>query len=208
MNKAIVSKTFSAKKYTDIKLYGKAFGVLEGMTNNVNFPNIQDKVDDLNAKIQRYKTSITNAEQGGKVNTIIKAECRRELETYMQELAEYVQQTSKGNTEMIYTAGFDVHKKPVRVGELEKPERATVKIAHSSGSVWFSCNVVDRALFYIFEYCLAPCTDDSVWIQVTSSRRKILIEGLISGQEYCFRVAAARTHPSRIWSEVVRSYVI
>jgi len=76
------------------------------------------------------------------------------------------------------------------------------------GSAWISCNGVDRALFYVFEYCAAPLTADSVWIQVTGSRRKMLIEGLTSGKEYCFRVAAARTHPSRIWSDVINSYVI
>jgi len=60
----------------------------------------------------------------------------------------------------------------------------------------------------VFEYCLAPYTADSVWIQLSGSKRKILIEGLVSGQEYCFRVAAARTHPSRVWSDPIRSYVI
>ena len=76
------------------------------------------------------------------------------------------------------------------------------------GSALVTCDRVDRALFYVFEYCEAPLTADSVWIQVAGSKRKMLIEGLTSGKQYCFRVAAARTHPSRVWSEVVRSYVI
>ena len=208
MDKAIVSKTFSAKKYKDLKLLGKASSILEQMTNNAHFPNIQAKLDELKAKIQRYETSIINSNQGGKLSTIIKGECRRELEAYLQELADYVQLTSNGDAGIIYSAGFDIHKKSVRVGELDRPERVTLKMGFSKGSVWLNCDVVDRALFYVFEYCLAPCTADSVWIQLSGSKRKILIEGLVSGQEYCFRVAAARTHPSRVWSDPIRSYVI
>jgi len=74
MDKAIVSKTFSAKKYRDIKLLGKASSILEQMTNNAHFPNIQAKLDELKAKIQRYETSIINSNQGGKASTIIKGE--------------------------------------------------------------------------------------------------------------------------------------
>ncbi len=208
MDKAIVSKTFSAKKYRDIKLFGKADVILAQMTNNVYFPNIQEKLDELRAKIASYETSINDSKQGGRLTTVTKAVCRRDLENYLQDLAVFVQQTSKGDATIIISSGFDMHKKPVRVGELDKPQSVIVKPGSSKGEVWLSCAVVDKALFYVFEYCPAPLPVDTVWIQLTGSKRKIRIEGLISGQEYCFRVTAARTHPSRIWSDVVKSYVI
>jgi hypothetical protein len=208
MNKAIVSKTFSPKKYRDLKLLSKAGSILEQMTNNAYFPDIQAKLDELKARTQSYETSIIDSNQGGRATTVIKAGCRRELENYLQELATYVQLTSKGDAVVISSTGFDTHKKPARVGELDKPQNVKIKLGSMRGSAWVTCDRVDRALFYVFEYCESPMTADSVWIQITGSRRKILIEGLTSGKEYCFRVAAARTHPSRIWSEVVKSYVI
>ena len=208
MNKAIVSKTFSPKKYRDLKLLLKAVSILEKMTDNAYFPDIQAKLDELKAKIQRYETSIIDSNQGGKLTTLIKGECRCDLEALLQDLATYVQLTSKGDAVVISSTGFDMHKKAARVGQLDKVQNVRIKLGSSRGSAWVICDGVDRALFYVFEYCLAPMSADSVWIQVTGSRRKMLIEGLISGQEYCFRVAAARTHPSRIWSEVVKSYVI
>ncbi len=208
MDKATVSKTFSPKKYKDLKLLNKAEAVLEKMTNNDYFPNIQSKLDELRAKIQSYKVAIVESNQGGRLSTVIKINCRKELEDYLKELADYVQQASKGNALVLLSAGFDIHKKPSRVGELDKPTYVKLEVGPYKGSLWLSCAVVDKALFYVFEYCLVPMGPDSVWVQVTSSRRKILIDGLISGKEYCFRIAAARTDPSRIWSDAVKSYVL
>ncbi len=54
MDNATVSKTFSPKKYRDFKLLHKAETVLEKMTNNDYFLNIQSKLDELRAKIQSY----------------------------------------------------------------------------------------------------------------------------------------------------------
>ena len=208
MDKATVSKTFSPKKYTDSKLLQKAGTVLERMTDNDYFPNVQSRLDELRAKIQSYTMAISESNQGGRLSTVIKINCRKELEDYLKELADYVQQASKGNALVLLSAGFDIHKKPSRVGELDKPTYVKLEVGPYKGSLWLSCAVVDKALFYVFEYCLAPAGPDSVWIQVTSSRRKILIDGLISGKKYCFRIAAARTDPSRIWSDQVKSYVL
>ena len=208
MNKAIVSKTFSAKKYKDADLLIRAESVSEHMTNNAHFPDIQEKLDELNTRIESYRTALSESIEGGRLTTAIKQECRRKVEVCLQELATYVQLTSKGDAVLISSSGFDTHKKAARVGQLDKPGNVRIILGPMQGSAWISCNGVDRALFYVFEYCAAPFTVDSVWIQVTGSRRKMLIEGLTSGKEYCFRVAGARTHPSRIWSDVINSYVI
>ena len=208
MNKAIVSKTFSAKKYKDADLPIRAESVSEHMTNNAHFPDIQEKLDELNTKIESYRTALSDSTEGGRLSTLIKQECRRKLEDCLQELAAYVQLSTKGDAVLISSSGFDTHKKAARVGQLDKPGNVRIILGSMQGSAWISCNGVDRALFYVFEYCAAPLTADSVWTQVTGSRRKILIEGLTSGKEYCFRVAGARTHPSRIWSDVINSYVI
>lgn len=208
MNKAIVSKTFSPKKYRDLKLLSKAGNISGQMTNNDHFPDIEPKLDELKAKTKNYESSIINSKQGGRLTTVLKRNCRRDLEACLQELAAYVQLVSKGDAAVIYSAGFDVHKKTARVGQLDKVQNVRIEVGSMRGSALVTCDRVDSALFYVFEYCEAPLTANSVWIQVSGSKRKMLIEGLTSGKEYCFRVAAARTHPSRIWSEVVKSYVI
>lgn len=208
MNKAIVSKTFSPKKYRDMKLFSKAGSILEQMSNNAYFPNIEAQLAELGEKIESYKAALSESRLGGRLTTVLKSNCRRNLEACLQELATYVQLTSKGDAAVIASSGFDMHKKAARVGQLDKVRSVKIDVGSMRGSALVTCDRVDRALFYVFEYCEAPLTADSVWIQVAGSKRKMLIEGLTSGKQYCFRVAAARTHPSRVWSEVVKSYVI
>jgi len=71
MDKATVSKTFSPKKYTDSKLLQKAGTVLERMTDNDYFPNVQSRLDELRAKIQSYTMAISESNQGGRFSTAI-----------------------------------------------------------------------------------------------------------------------------------------
>lgn len=208
MKTAIVSKTFSPKKYKDEELLLKARIVLNQMTNNAYFPGIQAELDELNVKVENYMKAISNSNEGGRLTTVLKRDSRLDLENYLKELTDYVQQISKGAANIILSAGFDIYKKPAKVGELDKPMNVKVKPGTIKGSILLSCDVVDKALFYVFECCVAPMNAESIWTQIASSRRKVQIMNLKSGQEYCFRVAAVRTHPSRIWSDIVKSYVI
>jgi len=60
---------------------------------------------------------------------------------------------------------------------------------------------------YSFEYAEAP--DGTLnWIHKTSTRHKILIEGLTSGKQYVFRIAGAVSYPSRVWSDQILTFVI
>jgi hypothetical protein len=45
-------------------------------------------------------------------------------------------------------------------------------------------------------------------VHKTSTKRKLLIEGLSSGKQYVFRVAGAASDPSRIWSDKITTFVI
>ena len=206
--KVIVSTNFAPAKYKDLKLGVFAFSVLEKMTDNPNFPDATALLADLQTKATNFEASMNNIVNGSKVDTVIKKDIRKELEASLQDLSFYVQQACKGDEAIVFSAGFSVHARASRVGPLERPTNVKLQVGDSKGSLYISCEVVKRALFYVVEYCLSPQGPDSVWIQVTSSRRKILIEGLISGQEYCFRMAAARTDPARIWSDVIKSYVL
>jgi hypothetical protein len=208
MNTSIVSKTFSYKKYRDIDMQLVANHIKDSMTDNENFPNPVPALTALEEAIENFSDAFLKIAMGGKVDTLIKNKRRKELENILKELATYVQLTSQGNLAVILSSGFDTHKKAAPVGILPRPESFSLKMGVNKGSVDLSCRVVDRALFYVFEYCAAPADATSVWIQITSTRRKITIENLQSGKEYCFRVAAGRTHPRRVWSNVLTSYVV
>jgi hypothetical protein len=208
MEKATVSKTFSPKKYKDSELSNKAEHVLEKMTNNPNFPNPTPSLATLKLHNENYYEALLKSQKGSMYDTSVKKENRKILETSLNELAEYVQLTCRGDEIMILSSGFNVNRKPALVGQLQKVQNLTVNPGNNYGSVLLSCNVVPHTKIYVFEYCLAPVNTESRWVQVMSSKRKVYIEGLERGKEYAFRATAVGTHPKLVWSEMVLSYVI
>jgi hypothetical protein len=138
----------------------------------------------------------------------MKNDQRALLSTTLQQLADYVQTASRGYEAIILTSGFDVNKKPSTVGPLSKPENFKVVMGSNRGSVVMSCDVVDHAQFYEFEYTEGVATSNSIWFKVTSTKHKLLLEGLVSGKEYTFRVAGAGSDPSRFWSETITTFVV
>ena len=208
MEKVKVTKTFSPKKFRDNKLALKAGAVLNGMTGNPHFPGIEEKLVALRTKLTQYETALSNSLEGGRYNTVIKNYARRELENALGELANYVQIASNGDAAAIAGSGFDIHRKKVRVGPLGIPMYFAVAPGLNTGSIMLSCRAIPHATMYLFEYTLTPVTADSIWIQMVSTRRKGVIEGLQSGRQYAFRVAGAGSNPYRVWCDEILSYVI
>ncbi|HJV78464.1 MAG TPA: hypothetical protein VJ602_08780, partial [Paludibacter sp.] len=81
-------------------------------------------------------------------------------------------------------------------------------IYNNIGTVWVSCEVITSASFYEFEYAEVTADGTLNWIHKTSTKHKILIEGLTSGKQYTFRIAGAASDPSRIWSDQISTFVI
>jgi len=208
MGNAKVSINFSSAKYSDADLSSKANFILDKMTGNANFATPVPPLADLKAANDLYIVSLGKAEYGSKEDTVIKNNNRTALSNVLKALGNYVQTTSGGDEAIILSSGYDVNKKPSSVGQLDKPENFNVKPGGYKGTMLVNCDVVEFASFYEFEYTEFPSSNDSKWIQKTSTKRRLLIEGLSSGKQYTFRVAGAGSHPSRIWSDEVSSFVL
>jgi len=203
-----VTTDFSSKNYTDTELSVKCTKVIDKMSGNQNFPNPTPSLQEIRDTNISYIASLAKADKGSADDRVIKNNWRAKVESQMKELSLYVQITSKGDDVIVSSSGLDVNKKPMAVGALPKPENVTVKIGNNMGSVWASCDAIPSASFYEFDY--AEVTADGVlnWIHKTSTKHKILIEGLTSGKQYVFRVAGAASDPSRVWSDRISSFVI
>jgi len=203
-----VTTDFSSKNYTDTELSVKCTKVIDKMSGNQNFPNPTPSLQEIRDTNISYIASLAKADKGSADDRVIKNNWRAKVESQMKELSLYVQITSKGDDVIVSSSGLDVNKKPMAVGALPKPENVIVKIGNNMGSVWASCDAIPSASFYEFDY--AEVTADGVlnWIHKTSTKHKILIEGLTSGKQYVFRVAGAASDPSRVWSDRISSFVI
>jgi len=203
-----VTTDFSSKNYTDTELSVKCTNVMDKMSGNQNFPNPTPPIEEIRGTNTSYIAALANAEKGSTDDRIIKNSWRAKVESQMKELSLYVQITSKGDDVIVSSSGLDVNKKPVAVGALPKPENVSVKMGNNMGSVWVSCDAIASASFYEYDYAEVTADGTLNWIHKTSTKHKILIEGLTSGKQYVFRVAGAASDPSRVWSDRISSFVI
>jgi len=203
-----VSKNFSTGKYSDEALEIKAQLIHDSMTGNTHFPTPDPPLADLLAAITNFQAAVLKAKNGSKEDTADKNAKRQTLVDLLHKLSYYVQLTSNGGETIILSSGFDVNKQPGTVGVLPKPENFKVSVGANKGSIDLSCDPVAHARFYEFQYTEAPASVNSVWVLKTATKHKLLIEGLASGHQYTFKVAAAGSDPNRIWSDEISSYVI
>ena len=147
-------------------------------------------------------------DQGGKQLTIEKKNARLNLESAMNTAAYQVQDLSGGDEQLIMSAGFDVKRKPAPVGILERPTNVTAKEGPSRGSLEISWDVVPYAYIYEVKYTESPSNTESKWSQTSSTKHRIVINGLTRGKAYVIQVAAAGSNPERIWSDEIISYVM
>lgn len=178
------------------------------MTNNPNFPQPNPALGDISAANDNYLTALDKVENGTKEDTVIKNNLRKVLELLLKSETDYVQQISLGDEAIILSSGFDVNKKPSSVGPLDKPTGFSITVGVNKGSVVAACNVVNHASFYEFELTDMPVTPTSIWLKKTSTKHKLLIDGLTSGKQYMFRVAGAGSDPSRNYSDEISSFVL
>ena len=181
---------------------------VEQMAGNANFPTPNPPLEVITEANASFASALQNVEGGSREDTVVKNNRRKILENLLKIETDYVQQVSEGDEAIILSSGFDVNKKPATVGPLPKASGLIVKAGENKGSILAACNVVPNAAFYEFEYTDAPVYAGSIWNKRTSTKHRLLIEGLTSGKQYVFHVAGAGSDPSRNWSDEISSFVL
>jgi len=203
-----VIRDFSTSRYTDLELSAKATHVVEQMTGNANFPTPMPPLETITTANEEYIVNLGKVEGGSRQDTVNKNNSRKLVESLLQQETNYVQQVTQGNEALILSSGFDVNRRPAYIGPLPKATGFEVKPGNNKGTMQANCNVVPSASFYEFEYTEAPIAPNCIWNVKTTTKHRLLIEGLTSGKQYVFRVAGAGSDPSRNWSDEIYSFVL
>jgi hypothetical protein len=203
-----VSKNFALGKYSDEALVTKSQVIHDSMDGNTHYTDPEPTLSDLQTAITGFQQSIVKSKDGSKEETADKNAKRQLLVNLLQRLSYYVQITSNGDEATILSSGFDVNKQAGTVGVLPKPENFKVMVGDNKGTVELSCDAVANARFYEYQYTKLPLTATSIWTMRTATKRKLLIEGLTSGQQYVFKMAAGGSDQSRTWSDEISSFIL
>jgi len=208
MSKTKIIVDYSTSRYTDSELNVKARIINSSLTANDHFPTLADAAGSIKQQNDLFTVSLENMKNGGKQATLDKNNAREILETLLRSTAISVQEISGGNESLILEAGFDVSRKPVPVGILDRPVNLRAKEGPTRGSLEINWDVVENAYVYEVEYTKAPSIANSVWKHLTISKHRLVINDLMRGEGLAIRVAAVGSDPSRNWSDEIISYVM
>jgi hypothetical protein len=208
MENSKVIVDFSTTKYTDARLYSKANHIIDKMDGNSHFVAAQSFLPTLREANTSYIAALAKTQSGSKEATALKNQTRAALIAVLKKIAAQVQTISDGDRTVILSSGYDVNKKWSKVGPLSKPANFRLQQGSNKGSIYLVCDPIPGAGIYEVEYTEGIPTHNSLWMKQTSTRRKITIANLTSGKEYAFRMAGGGSHLSRIWSEMISSYVL
>ncbi len=204
MYKVLIS--FTTSNYSDAELIVKASEIVKGVTNNSNFPTPSPAIDEVETARVAYSDALAASNSGDHQAVAVKNEQRKVLENLLHDLGMYVIQTGKGDEKILLSSGFDLSKKAEAAGPLDAPENLQVHPAKSKRTVEVTCNRVAHANSYSIEY--RNLTTPNGTATAFATKPKVLITGLISGNQYAFRVLAVGTDSQRNWSDEVNSFVL
>jgi hypothetical protein len=205
---AKASINFSSNNFTDTELNVKAKTITDGIRSTPALAALLDQATAIETENNNYGGLLAQMDSGDKQVTAEKNVSRKTLEKLLNTTGLRVQDISGGDEVIIISSGYDLTKKAAPVGVLSQPVNVQVKAGSTIGTLDISWDVVPNAYSYEIRYTPTPKTSASVYNFTTSTKRKITIENLVSGQTYIVQVAGVGANSKRIWSvEVVSTYV-
>ena len=120
----------------------------------------------------------------------------------MNARAFYVQTETDGDPALIPISGFAVAGTPgTPIGPLPRPENVKAKMGDFPGVIKVSCGAIKGTQMYVYEYRLHDVPNQP-WVQIKlSTKSREEIPGLVSGQNYGFRMAAIGAAGQSPWSD-------
>jgi hypothetical protein len=184
--------------------------ILKSMTNNPNFAGPLPELDDLQTAFKAYQDAlVARRTTGSKLDTTHKNEMRAALEQTYRALAHVVEAKSKNDITVLVSSGFEIIKPAVRKnkGRLEKPSSLEVVGTGKPGSVKISVSKIEGANSYMYQYALAPVTDESQWKILTAATRSVIIDGLELGKPYLFRAGGIGSDTTIVYSDTFTRFI-
>ncbi|HEY1200354.1 MAG TPA: hypothetical protein VGE79_05210 [Niastella sp.] len=178
------------------------FRVVKKMVNNENFPKPPAALTKLKKLLPEYRQSLANALGRDMEMVQTKNNIKTTVINLLQELADYVTATSKGNKGIMLSSGFDISEETGKKGVLAKinilevdvdsPGQATTRVKNARGA---------RA--YIHQYTTEPPTPHTIWVSEGCGLSRYTFKGLASEKRHWFRVVAIGSGMQRAISPVV-----
>ncbi|MEP7168661.1 MAG: fibronectin type III domain-containing protein [Bacteroidota bacterium] len=178
--------------------------VVTKMTGNLFFSTPHPTLATVTADVDALDTLEQETLQGGKVKNKLKQLAKKKLFATMTALTGYVQTTSLGDEDQILSAGFELKRKPVKLGLLPPPSNFRAAFGFHPGEIILRWIGVYGRSEYFVQISIDPARTDS-WTDVPmghTGKVRLVVSGLTPGQVYYFRIftecAAGTSGPSEV----------
>jgi len=161
---------------------------------------------DLATALQAAMTAVGTAKTALRENVAAARAAEAAVDAALSSDARYVQSISGGDDGVIALAAMTVAKPKLRIGVVAAPEKLKASAGLFPGEVVLRWKSVRGAASYVAE--IRKASEPGVWrLAGASSRTKISVEDLTSGEKYVFRLAAIGAAGQGPWSEHVEMIV-
>lgn len=206
MSKAVL--VVGVAKSNPSRLIEQATFVVERMTDNPAFPDPQPKLSDVSAAIAVLSAAQVAALDGGVTATAIRNSHASDLRLLMKQLGGYVSSVAGGNALAILSSGFPVRRNGTPAPEPGSPKDLRASISEHKGRADLRWLPAPPAVTYHIEHSSTDPEVEGNWKLVdVSTRARIAVRGLPSGQVAYFRVAGIGSAGKGPWSQVASTLV-
>lgn len=159
--------------------------VLTLMIADVQFASLSSQITDLKTSFDAYDLALTNNVNGGRMTTIEKDRCKKEVLDKMKSVALLVNNLANGSDTVIMAAGLDVRKASGSYSSLAAPNVLKLVNESESGVVTVLLSKVDGATVYGIEKRKMMDPETTAWQNGDyTSALKFQLTNLESGKTY------------------------
>ena len=162
--------------------------VIALMTEDVQFASLSPQVADLKVSFDAYDLALTNNVNGGRMTTIEKDKCKKNVLDKMKSVALLVNNLANGSDTVIMAAGLDVRKAAGSYSTLAAPNVLKLINESESGVVTVLLSKVEGATVYGIEKRKMMDPETTAWQNGDyTSALKFQLTHLESGKTYQFQ---------------------
>jgi len=180
--------------------------VVAKFTGNVLLPTPIPTLAEVVAALDKFEADIIAARDGGHLANAIMRDSEIALDKMFRSLAHYVERIADGDETIILSAGFQATK------DLTSRIKAPLSAfdGDHSGSIKISYKANDRAGSYIIQWSkdALPTTDSGWEVLATVTQTTYVLNNLVVGCYYYFRVAAVTPDGVTEFSAPIRKLVV
>lgn len=184
--------------------------IVANMSDNANFPDLQQEVQALKTDANNYQTLVTKAASRDK-NVILARDAGREaIINRLHALGLGVSAVAKGNTEILASSGFPYTQPRKTTPPLQKPPVPTVGLGVNNGEI--ECKTATQPGYKSVNYYITAdaaaltAKDNAGWTVVSYNKTRFTFTDLQPGQRYYIKVGLVGVRGQEVISDPV-SYI-